>query len=141
MKKKIRLVALDMDGTLFNNYSQISDDDQLAIREATSNEIEVIISTGRPYIGLPTTQLASLGIRYVITSNGAGIYQIPDKKCLYESCMSPELICPLIDELQKKDIHMDAFINGDGYSRRACEAKIALLDMPFASLLTADYLL
>lgn len=130
MKKKIRLVALDMDGTLFNNYSQISDDDQLAIREATSNEIEVIISTGRPYIGLPTTQLASLGIRYVITSNGAGIYQIPDKKCLYESCMSPELICPLIDELQKKDIHMDAFINGDGYSRRACEAKIALLDMP-----------
>ena len=102
MKKKIRLVALDMDGTLFNNYSQILDDDQLAIREATSNEIEVIISTGRPYIGLPTTQLASLGIRYVITSNGAGIYQIPDKKCLYESCMSPELICPLIDELQKK---------------------------------------
>lgn len=130
MKKNIRLVALDMDGTLFNHQSQISADDQLAIREATANGIEVIISTGRPYIGLPAAQLASLGIRYAITSNGAAIYQLPDKICIYENCMTPEQICPLIDELQKKDIHMDAFINGNGYSRRACEAKIALLDMP-----------
>lgn len=130
MHKKIHLVALDMDGTLFNHQSQISDTDQQTIREATAKGIEVVISTGRPYIGLPATLLSELGIRYAITSNGAAIYRLPDKECIYECCMTPELICPIIDELQKKDIHMDAFINGNGYSRHACKEKIALLDMP-----------
>ena len=130
MHKKIHLVALDMDGTLFNHQSQISDTDQQAIREATAKGIEVVISTGRPYIGLPVTLLSELGIRYAITSNGAAIYRLPDKECIYECCMTPELICPIIDELQKKDIHMDAFIAGNGYSRHACKEKIALLDMP-----------
>lgn len=130
MQKNIRLVALDMDGTLFNHQSQISDMDQQTIREATEAGIEVVISTGRPYIGLPVTLLSELGIRYAITSNGAAIYRLPDKECIYECCMTPELICPIIDELQKKDIHMDAFIDGNGYSRLVCKEKIALLDMP-----------
>ena len=130
MHKKIHLVALDMDGTLFNHQSQISDTDQQIIREATAKGIEVVISTGRPYVGLPVTLLSELGIRYAITSNGAAIYRLPDKECIYECCMTPELICPIIDELQKKDIHMDAFIDGNGHSRHACKEKIALLDMP-----------
>ena len=36
----------------------------------------------------------------------------------------------VIEELQKKSIHMDAFINGDGFSQRSCEGKIDCLDMP-----------
>lgn len=130
MKKEIRLVALDMDGTLFNNQSQISAVNQQTIREAAEKGIEIIISTGRPYAGLPVSLLSSLGIRFAITANGAAIYQLPDKKCIYESCMTPELVCPIIEKLQKKDIHMDAFINGDGYSRNVCAPKIDLLDIP-----------
>ena len=44
--------------------------------------------------------------------------------------MEPALVCPIIEELQKKSIHMDAFINGDGFSQRSCEGKIDCLDMP-----------
>lgn len=130
MKKDIRLVALDMDGTLFNNKSQISETDQNTIREFTAKGIEVIISTGRPYIGLPAELLAELGIRYAITVNGAAIYHLPDKKCIYENCMEPELVCPLLEKLQKKDIHMDAFIEGDAYSLHSCIPGIDRLVMP-----------
>lgn len=130
MKKKIRLVALDMDGTLFNNQSQISQTDQNTIRQITSSGIEVIISTGRPYVGLPVELLCSIGVRYAITANGAAIYQLPEKECIYSNCMEPAFVCPIIRELQKKDIHMDAFIDGNGYSQHSCEPKIALLDMP-----------
>lgn len=108
MKKIIRLVALDMDGTLFNNQSQISEENQKAIRSATAQDVTVAISTGRPYIGLPVPLLAELGIRYAITSGGAAIYRLPERKCIYQCCMEPELICPIIEELQKMDIHMDA---------------------------------
>lgn len=130
MEKEIRLVALDMDGTLFNQQSQISETDQNAIREITARGVEVAISTGRPYVGLPVKLLADLGIRYAITSNGAAIYHLPDKKCLSESCMEPKLVCPIIRELQKKDIHMDAFIHGDGYSQHSCIPGIDRLVMP-----------
>lgn len=130
MKKKISLIALDMDGTLYNNKSQISPTDETAIREAAASGVTVVISTGRPYAGLSAEFLATLGIRYAITSNGAAVYHLPDKKCLFESCMEPELICPLLDELQKKDIHIDAFIDGDGYELAVCRPKIRHLDMP-----------
>lgn len=130
MSKTIQLVALDMDGTLFNNQSQISADDQDAIRSATSQGVTVAISTGRPYVGLPVPLLTKLGIRYAITANGAAIYRLPERECIYECCMEPELVCPILEELQKLNIHMDAFIDGNGYSQRSCESQISRLVMP-----------
>lgn len=108
MKQPVSLIALDMDGTLFNGQSEISKEDQDAIREASSRRIHVAISTGRPYAGLPVTLLSGLGVSYAITSNGAAVYHLPDRLCIHESAMEPALVCPIIEELQKKSIHMDA---------------------------------
>ncbi|MFQ9192103.1 MAG: HAD hydrolase family protein, partial [Agathobacter rectalis] len=49
----MKLIALDLDGTLFNNKSQISRENIKAIKEATAAGINVVISTGRPFGGLP----------------------------------------------------------------------------------------
>lgn len=115
MSATIKLVALDMDGTLFNDKLEISEENQQMIRTAAASGVHVVISTGRPYIGLPIEQLAELGIRYVITANGGGVYRIPEKECVYASCMPPEMIAPIIRYLQTKDIQFDAFINGNRY--------------------------
>lgn len=109
MKQPVSLIALDMDGTLFNGQSEVSKEDQDAIREASSRGIHVAISTGRPYAGLPVTLLSGLGVSYAITSNGAAVYHLPNRLCIHESAMEPALVCPIIEELQKKSIHMDAF--------------------------------
>lgn len=130
MKKDIQLLALDMDGTLFNQNSRISTHDQQAIRRITDRGTEVAISTGRPYIGLPKELLLDIGIRYAITTNGAAIYRLLDDACIYANYMQPEKICPLIETLQTKDIHMDAFIDGNCYCLASCEPKIDLLCMP-----------
>lgn len=132
MENNIRLVALDMDGTLFNHQSQISAADQEAIREISEKGVTVVISTGRPYVGLPVDVLANIGIRYAITTNGASIYRLPEMACIYSNCMEPELVCPIIKEFQKKDIHMDAFIEGECYSQLSCQPHIDQLDMPEA---------
>lgn len=130
MKKDIKLIALDMDGTLFNQNSRISLPDQQAIRKASDHGAEVVISTGRPYIGLPKELLLDIGIRYAITTNGAAIYRLFDDTCIYANYMQPDEICPLIETLQKKEIHMDAFIDGSCYCLASCESKIGLLCMP-----------
>jgi len=115
MSGKIKLVALDMDGTLFNDKLEITEENQRAIRAAIESGTHVIISTGRPYVALPIEKLTDLGIRYVITSNGGGVYRIPEKECVYSSCMPPEVIVPIIRHLQTKDIQYDAFIAGNRY--------------------------
>ena len=86
----MKLIALDLDGTLFNNKSQISKENIKAIKEATAAGINVVISTGRPFGGLPFEAIKDTGIRYAITANGSAIYEIDTKKCLYENCLSDE---------------------------------------------------
>lgn len=51
--KDIKLVALDLDGTLFDNSSRISKRNLTAIRSITDKGIHVVISTGRPFEGIP----------------------------------------------------------------------------------------
>lgn len=115
MSPNIKLVALDMDGTLFTDKLEITEENQRMIRAALEAGVHVIISTGRPYVGLPIEKLADLGIRYVITSNGGGIYRIPEKERVFSNCMPPEVIAPVIRYLQTKDIQYDAFIDGSRY--------------------------
>jgi hypothetical protein len=112
----IKLVALDLDGTLFDNESRISPANIKAIQEAVSRNVEIVISSGRPYNGLPLEQIKDTGIRYAITTNGSGIYEIPTGKCLYENSMEPSFVLPILRYLLTKDICIDAFINGDTVS-------------------------
>lgn len=116
----IRLIALDLDGTLFDNSSRISKRNIKTIQKALEHGVHVVISTGRPFAGLPFEQLKDTGIRYAITANGSAIYDIPTGKCLAEEAMDEEIILPVLDFLLTKDIHMDAFIGGKGYTPVQC---------------------
>ena len=118
--KNIKLVALDLDGTLFNHESRISRRNLDTIKKATELGIAVVISTGRPLNGLPFDQIKGSGIRYAITANGSAIYEIETGKCLREEAMEEDLFVPIVEYLLTKDIHMDAFIGGNGYSPMQC---------------------
>lgn len=118
----VKLIALDLDGTLFNSQSQISAHNIDTIKKANEAGATVVISTGRPYSGLPFEQLKGSGIRFAITTNGSAIYEIESGKCLFEEAMDEDIILPILDFLLKKDIHMDAFIGGKGYTPVQCVA-------------------
>lgn len=118
--KSFRLVALDLDGTLFNSEGKVSDENKTAIKQAINHNVIFVISTGRPYKGLPLEIMTELGIHYAITTNGAAIYRVPEKECLFEECMSADLAAKIIEELLKLEIHMDLFIQGNAYMPESC---------------------
>lgn len=118
----VKLIALDLDGTLFNSQSQISAHNIDTIKKANEAGATVVISTGRPYSGLSFEQLKGSGIRFAITTNGSAIYEIESGKCLFEEAMDEDIILPILDFLLTKDIHMDAFIGGKGYTPVQCVA-------------------
>ncbi|MFQ7336513.1 MAG: Cof-type HAD-IIB family hydrolase [Roseburia faecis] len=128
--KDIKLVALDLDGTLFDNSSRISKRNLTAIRSITDKGIHVVISTGRPFEGIPFDQIKGTGINYAITANGSGIYEISTGKCLYENAMDEELVTPILNFLLTRDIHMDAFIGGKGYTLVQCVETAQKLTVP-----------
>ena len=128
--KDIKLVALDLDGTLFDNSSRISKRNLTAIRSITDKGIHVVISTGRPFEGIPFDQIKGTGINYAITANGSGIYEISTGKCLYENAMDEELVTPILNFLLTRDIHMDAFIGGKGYTPIQCVETAQKLTVP-----------
>lgn len=128
--KDIKLVALDLDGTLFDNSSRISKRNLTAIRSITDKGIHVVISTGRPFEGIPFDQIKGTGINYAITANGSGIYEISTEKCLYENAMDEELVTPILNFLLTRDIHMDAFIGGKGYTPVQCVETAQKLTVP-----------
>ena len=128
--KDIKLVALDLDGTLFDNSSRIRKRNLTAIRSITDKGIHVVISTGRPFEGIPFDQIKGTGINYAITANGSGIYEISTGKCLYENAMDEELVTPILNFLLTRDIHMDAFIGGKGYTPIQCVETAQKLTVP-----------
>ena len=67
----LRLIAVDIDGTLLNPQFQISGADLAALRRAHQQGIEVILVTGRRHaFALPIAQQLGLDL-WLISSNGA----------------------------------------------------------------------
>lgn len=129
-QQKINIIALDLDGTLFNNSGQITAYTKDAIRKAVAKGVHVVISTGRPYIGLPVEELLDLGIEYAITCNGAALYEIKGKKCIYQVCMDNDHVADILNLLQMYSVYIDAFIEGEAYGERARKGFIPYFDMP-----------
>ncbi len=119
MKKNIQLIALDMDGTLFNSRSEISEENQLAIQEAMEAGKEVIISTGRPFIGLPHDFMKKVDMHYALTTNGAAVYDYRSGECIYSNYMELAKIVELLPKVLAYECHFDVFIDGKGYSQKS----------------------
>ncbi|MBR2619560.1 MAG: HAD family phosphatase [Firmicutes bacterium] len=84
----IKLIALDLDGTTINNDRVISDRNRRALQKAADIGVNIVIATGRPYCALPKDVFELDAVRYVLTSNGASITDLREKKTFYENCIS-----------------------------------------------------
>jgi len=71
----IQLLALDLDGTTMRTNNTLAPDVKNAIERAILSGIEVAVISGRPYTSMPREILEIRGIRWIVASNGAAIYQ------------------------------------------------------------------
>ncbi|WP_100407382.1 Cof-type HAD-IIB family hydrolase [Bacillus solitudinis] len=73
-KHPIKLIAIDMDGTLLNNDHEISEGNRKALLEAQEQGIHVVISTGRTTITCNELVKSLMLSSYLITVNGSEIW-------------------------------------------------------------------
>ena len=111
----IRLLALDVDGTLFTEDGRITPASIEAIKKAQQAGITVIIASGRDYDAIPWDQLSEVTLPYVVTTNGSAVYRIADRKCMYEECIPNAQAEEIFSYLLTKHIYMEVFMDGKGY--------------------------
>lgn len=115
MKRNIKMVALDLDGTLLNSAKEISPRNLAALERCRQEGIMVVPVTGRPAQGLPRAVLDLPGLRYAVTSNGATIRDLQEDITLLEKHLTPETCLAVLERCAGFDMIREAFREGIGY--------------------------
>lgn len=86
----IKIVFVDLDGTLAKDKRRIDISNKVAIDRLNSIGIPVVLTTGRSLF-YSESLCKQFGLsNYVITSNGAGVYNYLTKKVIYRNIISKE---------------------------------------------------
>ena len=73
-KRKYKIVASDLDGTLLNKEQLVSEENLRAIAQMKRLGVEFVPTTGRGMNEIDLSLINSTDIRYIITSNGAVVF-------------------------------------------------------------------
>jgi len=149
----LRLIAVDIDGTLLNPEFHISDIDLAALRSAHAQGIEVILVTGRRHtFALPIAQQLGFDL-WLICSNGAVTRSLsgetfhrdmlPQKTCLNLCLTMQEFRGQTVltfDKEGRGSIVLETLQSLEGSIQRWLEKNMEYIDfvIPIENALTAD---
>lgn len=115
----IRLVGLDIDGTLLNSAGQLTMRTEQAIRACIAAGCLVVPASGRPWGGLPKAFTSIPGVDWAVTANGATLVDLAAGQVAERRWMSREDWFYAWDLTAGFDRVMDLFLDGWGYSEAA----------------------
>ena len=116
MKRDIRMIGLDLDGTLLNDKKEITPYTREVLKAAMNQGVHVLIATGRPLTAIDAELEMFPEMCYAVTSNGARVVDLKENRTLFESTLSGEKALEVLDKIQKYDMVCEIFTEGDGYS-------------------------
>lgn len=117
MNHKIKMVGLDLDGTLLTTDKKVTPYTKAVLEQALAQGIVVLVSTGRPISAVPKEVLEIPGMKYAVTSNGARVLDLETKEVICESMLSMETAEKFLDILDHYDAVQEIFIDGVAYAR------------------------
>ena len=98
--RKIRMVGMDLDGTLFTNDKKITEHTRKILEKTIEQGVVALAATGRPESGLPQELLEVPGIGYALTSNGARIIRLPSRQVVYQQLIPWDVALQAIHKMQ-----------------------------------------
>ena len=109
----VRLIAIDIDGTLLDSHFQVSEHNLATLRMAHSLGVEILLATGRRHtFALPVAQV--LGFEAAIISSNGAITRCADGNLFHRDPLplasTLELICHMTDFRRNLVVTLD----GDG---------------------------
>ena len=131
MPEKIRIIALDLDGTLLNSNKELSPRNLAALEKAAEAGIQIVPTTGRFYGGMPQVIRALPFIRYAITINGAEVRDLETGEVIYRAEMPWQQCNEMMREFDTQPVLYDCYMDSAGWMTASMKGLIdSTVDSP-----------
>ncbi|MBR2343963.1 MAG: HAD family phosphatase [Clostridia bacterium] len=117
--KSFKIVASDLDGTLFNSRGEVSPENLAAIEALTRLGVHFVPSTGRTMQEVPSSIKENPNVRYFIHSNGAVVLDKLTGQRL-ERCLSRRQLDAILSAISSAEAHITVRYSGKTY----CDAEL-----------------
>lgn len=113
----IKLVAIDLDGTTFDNKGVISRENIEAIKRANSMGIYVVPTTGRAFYELPVAISSISELEYFVVSNGASVTN-RDNRQIYKDEIPFDIARKIVEIIKKHNIMPELYLDGEPIAQK-----------------------
>ncbi len=138
----IKLIALDLDGTLLTTDKRLTDRTKATLKAARDRGIKVVLTTGRPLKAMDFF-LHELGTdghedEYTITFNG-GLVQKNTGEILDKTVFSYDDVARLYEETEKLSLPLDAISEGTVYQIQSDQESLYAKFNPALTFVPVDF--
>ena len=112
----VKLIGIDLDGTLLDSSAQVTEENKKAVKEAQENGIKVVPVTGRAFSALPEGIKDIEGFEYIITGNGSAITRLSDMKVIRRFTLSREQTEDIIEYFYRNDCELEYYFESTVYA-------------------------
>ena len=119
----IRIIALDLDGTLLDSDKNLSEANRTALAAAAARGILVVPTTGRFFGMMPPAVRDLPFVRYAITVNGAQVYDRETDTAIVREELPLEQALAIMRYLDGFDVIYDCYQDNWGRMTRAMQEK------------------
>ena len=114
----IRLIALDLDGTLLSSDKTLSEENRYALTKAAELGIYIVPATGRYAEGMPECIKSLPFLHYAITVNGAAVIDLKTGATLYSCGIPLKRSLEILDYCAGLPSAYDFYAENMGYMER-----------------------
>lgn len=104
-----KLVAVDLDGTMLNQYGIITENTKKVIKQTIEKGVDVIIASGRPMDSVKTIAKEIGSEKYFIAGNGALIYDIQKEQIIYDKFLKKDKALEIIKICEENSISYNVY--------------------------------
>ncbi|GKU84456.1 HAD family hydrolase [Niallia sp. NCCP-28] len=101
----IKAIILDMDGTMLNEESKVSEELHRYLRRLRQDGLKVFIATGRTLLEIENVIPEGFEVDGFVTSNGMAAFI--EEEQLFQHSLDPSLVEGIIEEAQKRNLYYE----------------------------------
>ncbi len=113
---RVKLIAVDMDGTLLSDdHVTIPPRNIAALKAARAGGVRLAVATGRTWSLIHSAVEPLGGLDYAVISNGAAVLEVPTGKMVSQNCFTNAQAAGMIRCLTERGIIFQVYCRGQNY--------------------------
>ena len=114
----IKLIAVDLDGTLLNNKKELTPRTKRALELAAAKGVHIVPATGRTFGGVPEVVRNLPFVRYGLCINGGSVWDSAIDAALYKAEIPFARAEEIFDFIERYHTMYDCYVDGWGKTDR-----------------------